>query len=133
MDFCVSGESLAIDDISEQMGFKPTQAFSKGDSYSGKEKRGDTVVDVIRTRPTGTWHFNTAKFLNSNDVADHAELLIEKFSASQLAEIINASDLRVIISIWVVGLSFGLSSEQFLRLSKMSDEITVSCFEETEI
>ncbi len=133
IDLCISGESLTVDDISEQMGLKPTHAFSKGDTYQGKEKRGDRVVDVIRTRPTGTWHFNTARFLNSNNVADHVELLIEKCSASLLAEIREASELRVVISIWVIGLSFGLLSEQFFQLSQMADEITVSCFEEPEI
>jgi hypothetical protein len=133
IDLCVRGESLTVDDISEQMGFEPTHAFSKGDTYQGKEKRGDRIVDVMRTRATGTWHFNTAKFLNSNDIGDHVNLLIEKCATSQLGVIRQASDLRVVISIWVVGLSFGLLSEQVFQLSQMADEITVSCFEEPEI
>jgi len=134
IDFGVRSDSLVVNEISRWFGVEPTCAFEKGDSYTGREKRGPSIVAVNRVRPFGVWHFCTSESLHSNNVNDHARLLIDTFTPakSAIAQMIADPELYVKITIWVLGYTFDISAVCLASLSSFAEDVTITCWDEKE-
>lgn len=134
IDICVRSESLVLENVSRLLGVKATSGFEKGEPYVGRQKRGSDIVTVDRVRPFGVWHFCTSESLRSNNVQDHARLLIETLTPAKAAirQLIADPACYVKITIWVLGFTFDVSSACLAWLSSFAEDFTITCWEDEE-
>lgn len=134
IDLCIRSDVLDLQDVSSLLGIQPTSGFEKGDPYVGREKQGSNIVAVDRVRPFGVWHFVTSESLHSNNVEDHAKLLIDTLSPakSAISMLIADPQFSLRITIWVLGYTFDLSTASLASLALFAENITVTCWEGAE-
>jgi hypothetical protein len=63
------GDALKPDEISHIVKEKPTRAYKKGEVY----RPGPRSLEI--TAKTGVWYFSTKHKIQSNDLADHINVL----------------------------------------------------------
>jgi hypothetical protein len=134
IDFGIRSDSLDLESVSSLLGLNPTSGFEKGEPYVGREKRGPDIVTVDRIRPFGVWHFCTSESLHSNNVEDHAKLLVDALTPAKaaIAQMIADPQFYVRLTIWVLGYTFDLSAACLASLSSFAEEVTITCWEDEE-
>ena len=134
IDICVRSDSLVLKNVTRLLGVNPTSGFEKGEVYIGRQKHGSDIVTVERVRPFGVWHFCTSESCRSNNVEDHARLLIETLTPAKTAieQLIADPEYYVKITIWVLGYTFDVSSACLASLSSFAEDFTITCWEDGE-
>jgi hypothetical protein len=74
LHFAIFGDELLPQRVTDQLGIEPDRFFSKGDKIS---PNGDAV------RRRGTWQISSSVYVDSWEVDDHLEWLVETFEGHQ--------------------------------------------------
>jgi len=133
IDFCVRSPMLRLDEISRLLGEEPSYGWEAGASYIGRMKVGNEIRQVERQRPSfGVWHFDTSCFTSSDELEEHAVLLLDRFErcAKQIQRLMENPDYTVALIVWHVGpAGFALSSNVLSRLAAISHWMSFTCWE----
>jgi hypothetical protein len=136
IDFAIRSHILRRSDITGLLGIEPTRAFEKDEEYEGLEKVGEDFRPILRRRPWGVWHFETAQFVQrATPIEVHAQFLLAKIEPANAAieKLLADMNYRVLVTIWYVGPGgFGLSSSTVMRLAALSHEIGITCWDTEE-
>lgn len=137
IDFCIRGDDLQLDAITQRLGVNPTSGFNPFDLYMSKEKVGDHIITVERQRPSfGVWHVSTIGLVASPHLEDHAKFLLSKLQPAEQAigELMQTGIYRFQLTFWHVGPSgFDLQSVTMGRLAKLCDRMSFTFFEVSDI
>jgi hypothetical protein len=130
---------MRVVEISKLLGFDTVRAFDKGDKYIGRERVGlgadgkNIIREVERTRPFTVWHLLTSHFVSSEQVDEHASVLLEKLEPATKAiqQLIESPNCEIGVSIWYMeGAGFSMKAALMARLVNLCEYITVTCWDD---
>jgi hypothetical protein len=135
--FCIRGDNLRTQVISDLLGVKPTWAFERGDRFVGREIIvANEVGDIERaTADCGLWHLFSTDFIKSDSVDEHAICLLEMLEPAkeEIKKLIADPNYGVILGIWYFGpTGFSVSGNVMTRLAMLCGRMDITCWETNE-
>ena len=119
--YALRADNLSTSEISSVFDLKPTHAFERGDIFI--PKHGSFAGKEV-THQWGVWQYNSSHFVQSNEITDHIDFILESFEKKneEVHHYLNDVTFDIQLRIWFEGGSgiAGIGFDNTLLLRMMS-------------